>query len=164
MNIVDTPFQKVLSSVEKLVNKCETPIGRRSFKEKLSSVTDVDYLQEQYDIMEHFIDNWDDYSYLCKKLGEIKDIEYLYRKIIFQKVEPNELYQFYNNLNSIYEIHQKLQEDETINTYITNNIDIDILSVCDKLREKLAENLNMDICKTLNNNKYEINFMNSWSK
>ena len=33
--------------------------------------------------------------------------------------------------------------------------------MCDKLREKLAENLNMDICKTLNNNKYEINFMNS---
>ena len=31
--------------------------------------------------------------------------------------------------------------------------------MCDKLREKLAENLNMDICKTLNNNKYEINFM-----
>ena len=24
-------------------------------------------------------------------------------------------------------IHQKLQEDETINSYITNNIDIDIL-------------------------------------
>ena len=65
------------------------------------------------------------YDYVFK----IKDIEYLYRKIIFQKVDPNELYQFYNNLNSIYEIHQKLQEDETINSYITNNIDIDILSV-----------------------------------
>ena len=26
---------------------------------------------------------------------KIKDIEYLYRKIIFQKVEPNELYQFF---------------------------------------------------------------------
>ena len=117
LNIVDTSFSKgPYSSVEKLVNKCETPMGRRSFKEKLlHPVTDIDYLQEQYDIMEHFIDNWDDYSYLRKKLGKIKDIEYLYRKIIFQKVEPNELYQFYNNLNSIYEIHQKLQEDETIN-------------------------------------------------
>ena len=163
LNIVDTTFSKgPYSSVEKLVNKCETPMGRRSFKEKLlHPVTDVDYLQEQYDIMEHFIDNWDDYSYLRKKLGKIKDIEYLYRKIIFQKVEPNELYQFYNNLNSIYEIHQKLQEDETVNAYISNNIDIDILSVCDKLREKLAENLNIEVCKTLNNNKYEINFMNT---
>ena len=76
--------------------------GKKVFKEKLlHPVTDVDYLQEQYDIMEHFIDNWDDYSYLRKKLGKIKDIEYLYRKIIFQKVEPIELYQFYNNLNHL---------------------------------------------------------------
>ena len=136
-------------------------MGRRSFKEKLlHPVTDIDYLQEQYDIMEHFIDNWDDYSYLRKKLGKIKDIEYLYRKIIFQKVEPIELYQFFNNLNSIDEIHQKLEQDDTINEYITTNIDIDILDVCEKLKSTLAEHMNMNICKTLNNNKYEINFMN----
>ena len=111
LNIVDTSFSKgSYSSVEKLVNKCVTPMGRRTFKEKLlHPVTNIEYLQEQYDIIEHFIDNWDDYSYLRKKLGKIKDIEYLYRKIIFQKVEPNELYQFYNNLNSIHEIHEKLQ-------------------------------------------------------
>ena len=68
LNIVDTSFSKgPYSSVEKLVNKCETPMGRRSFKEKLlHPVTDIDYLQEQYDIMEHFINNWDDYSYLRK--------------------------------------------------------------------------------------------------
>ena len=111
--------------------------------------------------MEHFIDNWDDYSYLRKKLGKIKDIEYLYRKIIFQKVDPIELYQFYNNLNSIHEIHQKLEQDETINKYITNNIDIDILDVCEKLKKTLKENLNIDVCKTLTNNKYDINFMNT---
>uniref|UniRef100_A0A6C0KDJ5 DNA mismatch repair proteins mutS family domain-containing protein n=1 Tax=viral metagenome TaxID=1070528 RepID=A0A6C0KDJ5_9ZZZZ len=162
LNIVDTAFSKgPYSSVEKLVNKCETPMGRRSFKEKLlHPVTDVEYLQEQYDIMEYFIDNWDDYSFLRKKLSKIKDIEYLYRKIIFQKVEPIELYQFFNNLNSIYEIHEKLEVDDTINEYITNNIDIDISNVCEKLKATLAENMNMDVCKSLNNNKYEINFMN----
>ncbi len=162
LNIVDTAFSKgPYSSVEKLVNKCETPMGRRSFKEKLlHPVTDVEYLQEQYDIMEYFIDNWDEYSFLRKKLSKIKDIEYLYRKIIFQKVEPIELYQFFNNLNSIYEIHEKLEVDDTINEYITNNIDIDISNVCEKLKATLNENMNMDVCKSLNNNKYEINFMN----
>ena len=55
-----------------------------SFKEKiLHPVTNVEYLQEQYDIMEYFITNWDTYSYLRKTLSKIKDIEYLYRKIIF---------------------------------------------------------------------------------
>ena len=53
------------------------------------------------------------------------------------------------------------KQDETINQYITNNIDIDIIAVCEKLREKLTKNLNMDVCKTLTNNKYDINFMNS---
>ena len=162
LNIVDTHLSKgPYSSVEKLVNKCQTPMGRRSFKEKiLHPVTNVEYLQEQYDIMEYFITNWDTYSYLRKTLSKIKDIEYLYRKIIFQKVEPNELYQFFNNLNSIYNIHQELEKDETINTYITNNINIDILTVCEKLKKTLTDNLNMNICKDLNNNKYEVNFMN----
>ena len=162
LNIVDTTFSKgPYSSVEKLVNKCVTPMGRRCFKEKLlHPVTNIEYLQEQYDIMEYFITNWDDYSYLRKVLGKIKDIEYLYRKIIFQKVEPIELYQFFNNLNSIHEIHEKLEEDEAINEYITTNIDINILEICEKLKSKLAEHMNMNVCKTLNNNKYEINFMN----
>ena len=103
-------------------------MGRRAFKEKLlHPVTNIEYLQEQYDIIEYFIDNWESYGYLRKILGRIKDIEYLYRKIIFQKVDPIELYQFFNNLNSIDEIHQKLEQDDTINEYITTNIDIDIL-------------------------------------
>ena len=163
LNIVDTSFSKgSYSSVEKLVNKCVTPMGRRAFKEKLlHPVTNIEYLQEQYDIMEHFINNWDEYSFLRKKLGKIKDIEYLYRKIIFQKVDPIELYQFYNNLTSIYEIHQKLEKDETINQYLKNNIDIDIIAVCEKLKKTLSKNLNMNVCKTLTNNKYDINFMNS---
>ena len=95
-----------------------------------------------------------------KILSKIKDIEYLYRKIIFQKVDPIELYQFYNNLESIKTIHQKLENDETINKYITNNIDIDILDVCEKLQSTLKEHLNLDVCKSLTNNKYDINFMN----
>ena len=156
LNIVDTSFSKgPYSSVEKLVNKCVTPMGRRAFKEKLlHPVTNIDYLQEQYDIMEYLIDNWDEYVYLRKILSKIKDIEYLYRKIIFQKVDPIELYQFYNNLESIKTIHQKLEKDETINEYITNNIDIDILNVCKKSQSTLKEHLNLDICKTLTNNKY----------
>ena len=163
LNIVDTFFSKgTYSSVEKLVNKCVTPMGRRSFKEKLlHPVTNIEYLQEQYDITEYLIDNWQEYAYLRKILSKIKDIEYLYRKIIFQKVDPNELYQFYNNLVSISDIHAKLEKDETINEYITNNIDIDILNVCDKLQSTLKKHLNLNICKTLTNNKYEINFINS---
>ena len=108
LNIVDTVFSKgPYSSVVKLVNKCVTPMGRRVFKEKLlHPVTNIEYLQEQYDIMEYFIDNWEEYAYLRKNLSKIKDIEYLYRKIIFQKVDPIELYQFYNNLESIRTIHQ----------------------------------------------------------
>jgi len=162
LNIVDTVFSKgPYSSVEKLINKCVTPMGRRSFKEKLlHPVKDIEYLQEQYDIMEYLIDNWDTYDYLRNILGRIKDIEYLYRKIIFQKVEPIELYQFYNNLQSIKEIHEKLEQDETINQYITDNIDIDILNVCEKLQSILSDNLNLEVCKDLNNNKYEINFIN----
>lgn len=150
------------SSVEKLINKCVTPMGRRYLKDKiLHPVTNVSYLNGQYDMIEYLIDNWDKYEFLRKKFQNIKDIEHLYRKIIFNKISPNDLFNFNQNLHTIKEIHNKLKSDKTIMKYIKKNIGTNIEEVCDKLISLLERNLNMEICETLIINKFEINFINS---
>ena len=149
------------SSIEKLINKCVTPMGRRYLKDKiLHPVTDISYLNEQYNMIEYLIENWDKYEFLRKSFQNIKDIEHLYRKIIFNKVSPNDFYNFNNNLHTIKEIHKNLKSDKTIMKYITKNIGTNIEEVCDRLILLLERNLNMKICETLINNKFEINFIN----
>ena len=149
------------SSVEKLINKCVTPMGRRYLKDKiLHPVTNVKYLNEQFNMIEYLINNWEQYEFLRKSFQNIKDIEHLYRKIIFNKISPNDLFIFNKNLHTIKEIHNNLKSDNTIMKYIKKNIGTDIEIVCNKLILLLERNLNMKICETLVNNKFEINFMN----
>ena len=136
-------------------------MGRRYLKDKiLHPVTDINYLNEQYNMTQYLIDNWDKYEFLRKSFQNIKDIEHLYRKIIFNKVTPNDFYNFNNNLHTIKEIHENLKSDKTIMKYITKNIGTNIEEVCDSLILLLERNLNMKICETLINNKFEINFIN----
>jgi len=149
------------SSVETLINKCVTPMGRRYLKDKiLHPVTDVSYLNEQYNMIEYLIENWDKYEFLRKSFQAITDIEHLYRKIIFNKISPNDLYNFNNNLHCIQDIHQILKQDKVMMKYIENNIGTNIEEVCTKLISLLERFLNMEICSSLVDNKFEQNFVN----
>jgi len=150
------------SSIVRLINKCITPMGRRYFKDKiLHPVTDIKYLNTQYDIIGHILENYEMFIKLRKKFINIKDIEHLYRKIIFNKVSPFDLSQFIDNLHCILELNKILKEDKIINKYINENIDENIETTCKKLIDVLERNLNKEICETLSNNKFEINFFKS---
>ena len=150
------------SSIVRLINKCITPMGRRYFKDKiLHPVTDIKYLNTQYNIIGHILENYDMFIKLRKKFISIKDIEHLYRKIIFNKVSPFDLSQFIDNLHCILELNKILKEDKIIQKYINENIDENIEMTCKKLIDVLERNLNKEICETLSNNKFEINFFKS---
>ena len=150
------------SSVVRLINKCVTPMGRRYFKDKiLHPVTDIKYLNTQYDIVDHVLDNYDDFIKLRKLFISIKDIEHLYRKIIFNKVTPLDLSQFINNLELILTIDDMLKKDIKIQKYIKENISENIKLTCQKILDVLTKYLNKEICERLTNNKFEINFFNT---
>jgi DNA mismatch repair protein MutS len=57
-------------------------------------------------------------------------------------------------------MHNKLKKDKFLMKYIENNIGTNIENVCTKLIQHLERNLNMEICSTLTDNKFEQNFMN----
>ena len=90
----------------------------------------------------------------------IKDIEHLYRKIIFNKVTPFDLSQFMDNLELILTINKILKKDKKIQKYIKENISEKIELTCQKILNKLTKHLNKSICELLTNNKFEINFFN----
>ena len=163
LNIVNIGSSKgQFSSVENLINKCVTPMGKRYLKDKiLHPVTDIKYLNEQYKMIEYLINKWDDYKFLRKEFQNIKDIEHLYRKIIFNKITPHDFYNFNKNLHSIKKIHKILKKDNVIMCYIKNNIGTNIEEICNNFILKLERYFNMEICSQLITNKFEINFVNS---
>ena len=162
LNIVNPNNVKgQFSSVVRLINKCVTPMGRRYFKDKLlHPVTDIKYLTTQYDMIEHILENYNSYIYLRKTFIGIKDIEHLYRKIIFNKITPYDLFQFIENLHTIMNINEAIKKDKPMQSYIKKNIGENIESTCKKLISVLERNLNKEICMTLVNNKFETNFFN----
>jgi len=161
LNIVSTGNKGQYSSIETLINKCVTPMGRRYLKDKiLHPVTNIEYLNEQYSMIEYLIGNWDKFSFLRKAFQSITDIEHLYRKIVFNKISPNDLYKFNNNLRCIKDIHKTLKQDKVLSKYIATNIGTNIEDVCNKLILLLERNLNMLVCSSLVINKFEKNFIN----
>lgn len=159
LNIISKDGNNQYASIHNLINKCSTPMGKRYLKDKLlHPTTDVKYLNSEYNITEHFVNNWESYSYLRTTLKKIKDIEYLYRKIVFKKIYPNELSEFYKNIIVIREIHNKLKEDKIIKKYLEKNIKIDILDVSNRLMKFLEENLLLNICEDISDKNYTTNF------
>ena len=162
LNIIDTgksygPF----SSVEKMMNKCFTSMGKRKLRDKiLHPNTDVNYLKEEYNIIEHLIQNIDSYKQIRKEFANIKDIEKLYRKIVCQKVSPNELYAFHENLKLVIKIHNQISKDNVFKNYIDIRLEDNILQSCQSLLDFLSKNINMDVCSKIYNNKFEENFFN----
>ena len=100
-------------------------------------------------MIEYVITNYDKFEFLRKKLQTIRDIEHLYRKIIFNKISPTDLYSFNQNLNTILEINNFMKKDKTMQRYIKNNIGTKIESICKHLQSVLERNLNMEVCKNL---------------
>jgi DNA mismatch repair protein MutS len=162
LNVIETYNSNgAFSSVEKMMNKCLTSMGKRSLKYRiLHPNTDIEYLKEEYNIIEHIVKNINEYKNIRNELTNIKDIERLYRKIVCQKVLPCDLFVFFENLKIIKKVHNKIKEDETMNNYIKLRTKINIIESCDKLIRFLNTNINMDICCKIYNNKFEENFFN----
>lgn len=162
LNIVNPHNVKgQFSSIERMINKCVTPMGRRNFRDIiLHPVNDIPYLKRQYKIVDYVMSNYEKFEFMRKKLKTIRDFEHLYRKIIFNKISPSDLWSFNQNLYTIIEINKILENDKVMKNYIKKNIGEDIQKVCTKLINVLERNLNMSICQELTQNKFEINFFN----
>ena len=97
-----------ISQFSKMLNECLTPMGKRKFLYNfLNPTTNITYLQREYNITEHLIEDCEKKSTIWRKhMYDIKDIEKLYRQIIHKKITPRKLYYIYKNLEVIIKIYE----------------------------------------------------------
>jgi DNA mismatch repair protein MutS len=149
LNIIDDPsYTGRYSSVEKLLNLCVTPMGKRGFANSLlNPTTNIVWLQEEYDITgELFQENIDD---VRRHLSTIKDLAKINRQIIMKKMSPRQLYVFYNNLKTCStEIYPNLPKSLSLGPYLLKRIgsQIGVNNCFTKLIAFLEKNVNIELC------------------
>ena len=113
LNIIDDNYKGKNSSVLSLLNKCVTSMGKRAFVYKfLNPSTNVDFLEKEYNIIEHCLENGMDlYNCIKPELVQISDITKMSRQIIIQKISPKNLYQLYGSLTYARNIFKLIFKD-----------------------------------------------------
>jgi DNA mismatch repair protein MutS len=124
LNIVedDNQFKGKYSSVCKMLNECLTPMGKRKFQQQfLNPITDEILLQQEYDIIDHFLNKYD-FSCFKNLLAQTKDIHKIIRQIIVKKVSPKSLYYLYQSLSLAKSILELIENDSLFIEYLSNKI------------------------------------------
>ena len=83
------------------MNRCKSAMGRRRMKDViLHPSTNIDYLNNEYNMLEYMIENIspNEINEYRKDYNNIRDIEKLYRKIILNILKPNEIPLIYYSL------------------------------------------------------------------
>lgn len=161
LNIIeDDNYRGKYSSVSKMLNECITPMGKRKFTNNfLNPVTDEDYLQKEYNIIESLLseEGADEYKVIKVMLLQIKDISKIMRQIIIQKVSPKLLYQLYSSICTSKVMYNFVIGNEPLKEYLKDKLPDfvhnvrSLLDKADSIINYLNEVLILDECKDIDN-------------
>ena len=165
LNVIDdNNYTGKYSSVSKMLNECLTPMGKRKFLYNfLNPTTNIEYLQREYNITEHLMDNNTKYyTFLKQKLSEIKDISKWERQIFLKKISPKSFCTLYNNILIIRDIYDTVIQDDIITKYLSiyeSNIN-SIRDFCNLLLNFIDTNIDFELAKDLDQTQqFDINFI-----
>jgi DNA mismatch repair protein MutS len=167
LNIIDDlerDYKGKYSSVSKMLNECITAMGKRKFTYQfLNPLTDKIYLQQEYDIIEEILPNFDnDYSIVKTMLLPIKDLIKIGRQIILEKISPKIIYHLYSGISISKSIYIFILSNPELKVYLSLRIpDFENLLVyIDEIILKLDSVFIMDDCKDIDNiQKIETSFI-----
>ena len=154
LNIIqDNHYQGPFSSIEKLLNKCVTSMGRRQFSyHLLNPTTNKTSLEKEYSITEVIL-SLQDRDEMRKQLKYIKDLSKINRQIVIKKVSPQTFYYLYSNLLVL----SNLSMNEKVQEYVIEKVqDFDssfdykkMKSIFDELIQFLESRLILSLCETI---------------
>nr|QBK90169.1 MAG: DNA mismatch repair ATPase [Pithovirus LCPAC102] len=134
-----------IDSMFSVINKTNTALGQRYLRNRICNpILSRTELQKDYDVIDDFIRNKGLIQDFIRYLGGIMDIHKYHRKIKIHTITPKEfslLFKSYRNIEQIYEHidnssmsnvssllnRDKLLEMIRIRSYITSNINMDVL-------------------------------------
>lgn len=118
LNIIQTEKRGKFSSLEALVNKCKTSMGKRYLRNKLLNPTsNIEYLKNEYEIL-NYVKNNIEWEPFFSYLSQVTDLERLYRKTVLNKVAPSDLANLFQNLKEISKLNKELANDEKLKQYL----------------------------------------------
>jgi DNA mismatch repair protein MutS len=166
LNIIDDIYKGKHSSVVALLNKCITPMGKRTFVYKfLNPITNISLLEKEYNITEHCLQNgFILYNSIKNELIKINDITKLSRQMIIQKITPKNLYQLYSSIQHISAVHDIVKTDKILMLYLKEKIpEIDNLLDCvTEITDFIDSNLDIQKCNNIDSlQKLECNLIKS---
>lgn len=120
------------SSVSNFLNNCVTKIGSRSFVDIiLNPSNDVEYLNNEYDMIDYFLNNEIPIDEIKQNLKRTYDIELIRRKMISNKATPLDMVKLNDTVFNMMEIFEKIENYEELYKYLKNDIIDDEIKVKD---------------------------------
>lgn len=120
-------------------------MGKRRFIHQLNNpITNVDLLNESYDITEHLLKNkWGEYrSYL----SNMKDIEKFYRRLVLKRISPKDLGILVEDLEIMMKIDVMIRGDNILFNFFKKYELGDLTNKCKKIKNILNENFSLKKC------------------
>jgi len=158
LNIIDDDnYKGKYSSVSKMLNECFTPMGKRKFTYQfLNPVTDENYLNSEYNIIDHLLEKGEDYKVVKCMLVHIKDISKILRQIMLQKVSPKSLYHLYSSICGSKILYEFILSDENKDLlhYLSRRIGPSFEKIVEQIESIVAflqDRLMMEDCKEIDN-------------
>ena len=155
LNIIDSDqYKGKYSSVVKMLNECITTMGKRKFAYTfLNPVTDIHYLQTEYNITDHLLQKSEEYKIVKTMLSPIKDITKICRQIMLQKVSPKSIYQLYSGILSAKVIYNFVKGNPELTEYLKTRLKIQVFenvaAHIDEIIQKFESLFIMDYCKDI---------------
>lgn len=158
-------IQNKYSSVERMLNQCLTPMGRRQFTYALlNPTTDIQALNEEY-AMTDFLLSWNDATRenVQSSLASLKDLSKWNRQLFLKKMPPRCFFSLYQNLQSIQSMFSHGIQSETVwMDYMVkkNPRFAKIHDLCDIWIHQIEHFFHVDVLKEMDNNSNnDINFI-----
>ena len=162
LNIIDTNSNKsCYSSVLKLLDKCVTNMGSRLLRDKLlNPVYNIQYLNDEYNLTEVILKNYEKFLLIRKQIFSLKDIERLERKMILKKIQPSEVTQIYYNFEILKGIYNEVKDLDIIGEYLNKNIGVNLDDNCNNVINFIKKYINLDKANHINKVIDSKNFFN----
>lgn len=123
LNIIDDGTHSGhFSSIQKMLNSCITPMGKRQFNHILvNPTTDIPHLEKEYSMIDHIMMLPSAQHYLITNLlKKIMDLQKFLRQLMCQKITPKHLAQLHQSISATICIYDHLKLDPVMVDYLPN--------------------------------------------
>jgi DNA mismatch repair protein MutS len=143
------------SSILSLLNKCLTPMGRRTFKTQLLMPSyNEEWLNREYSMIDHMLEKYNNDSFsmvssLRKVLGQIGDIEKICRQLVLRRIYPSTFYNLHRSIMQIQQINMCFYESPELSEYLGESPD-NMNKKCDEIIKYLNDYFILSACIDVN--------------